>query len=87
MSDPLILALIVAIGPTLASVAALIVALKTKTKVEEVHVATNSMKDALVAAARSNGHIQGVKDERAMSAVASAAHAQGVMDERASKPG
>lgn len=60
-----VLALIAILPATIASVAALIVAFSTNAKVEEVHKATNSMKDALVAAALLAGHTQGVADEKA----------------------
>ncbi len=64
MSDPVIVSLIASIPPTLAAVAALIVSMRNGRKVEEVHKATNSMKDALVAAALIQGHAEGVKEER-----------------------
>ena len=65
MSDPVLLAIIASVPPTLASIAALVVSLRNGRKVEEVHKATNSMKDALVAAAKLEGHAQGVADEKA----------------------
>lgn len=64
MTDPVLIALIAAVPPTLASVAALIVSIVTMRKTEKVHIATNSMKDALVAAALKEGHAAGVKDEK-----------------------
>ncbi len=64
MSDTVLLALIAGFPATIASISALIVVLKTRRQVEEVHKATNSMKDALVAAALVTGHAAGVKEER-----------------------
>lgn len=65
MSDLVIVALITAVPPTIASVAALIVSIMNGRKVEAVHKATNSMKDALVAAAKLEGHAAGVAEEQA----------------------
>ena len=65
MSDPIILALIAGIPPTLASLSALIISLRNGKKVDEVHKATNSMKDALVKAALIEGHAAGVAEEKA----------------------
>lgn len=69
ISDAVIIALIACIPPTLTAAGALIVSINTQSKVEEVHKATNSMKDALVASTRSEalieGHAEGVKDEKA----------------------
>jgi hypothetical protein len=52
--------LVAAVPPTIAALAALIVALKTKAKVADVHLSINSRMDELVAAAKA----QGRQDER-----------------------
>jgi len=48
-----------ALAPTIAAGAAWYVALRTKYKVEQVHHATNSMKDALMVATAKLAHIEG----------------------------
>jgi hypothetical protein len=60
-----------AIPPTLASVSSLIVTLRSgsavievKAKVEEVARHTNSMKDALIDAAKTEGRAAGVQEEK-----------------------
>lgn len=65
------IAIIMAVAPTISSVASLIVALRASDKVEavavqveEVRHATNSMKDALVAGASREGVTKGIKQER-----------------------
>ncbi len=65
MSDLVLVALIMAIPPTLASLASVVMAWKTGKKVEEVHKATNGMKDALIASATREGHAAGVLSEHA----------------------
>lgn len=71
-----LIAVIASVPPTLTAAGALVVALKTQDKVavvadkvEVVHRATNSMKDALVKVTRSDalqeGHAQGVTDQKA----------------------
>lgn len=60
----IIVALITALPATIASITAVALALDTNAKVEKVHVATNSMKDALVAAARKEGLEQGAKIQK-----------------------
>lgn len=68
ISDAVLIALIAGVPPTLTAAGALVVSMHTQEKVEEVHKATNSMKDALVASTRSEalmeGHAEGVKDEK-----------------------
>ena len=65
----IIVAVIAAFPPTIASVAAVLISLNTQAKVEQVHLATNSMKDALVAATRKEslqeGREQGAVEEKA----------------------
>lgn len=69
MSDPVLIALIGATGTFLLSLVTLVSQIITVRKVEQVHKATNSMKDQLVAATKSDalkeGHSQGVSDEKA----------------------
>jgi len=59
ISDSVITAFIASIAPTLGSIATLYVSIKNGTKVDEVHKATNSMKDALVATTRSDALQEG----------------------------
>lgn len=79
LSDVVIVALITTTPPTILSAASFITAWRGSTKVEavavqveEVHKATNSMKDELVRATKSaallKGHADGVKDEKVRSA-------------------
>lgn len=55
-----------AIPPTVASLAALIIALVNRGKIEQIHKATNSMKDQLVEATRAEamqvGREAGIKE-------------------------
>ena len=55
----MLIALITAVPPTIVATGALVVALRTKTKVSEVHANTNSMKDALVEATRELAMLKG----------------------------
>jgi type III secretory pathway component EscS len=68
MTDQVLLAIITAIPPTVAAVAGLIIGIVNRGKIKEIHIATNSMKDALVAATRSEalmeGHAAGVAQEQ-----------------------
>ncbi len=64
MSDPVLIAIVVSIPGTIASIATLFVAMINGRKVEEVHKATNSMKDALVAAALAEGKMLGIASEK-----------------------
>ena len=68
MSDVVSVALIGSVAPTLLAAAALVASLRNAKKIEEVHLATNSMKDALVAstdqASRAEGELKGAQDER-----------------------
>ena len=70
MSDVLQVAVIVSIGPTLAAIAALVVAIRTQSKVETVHELINSRLSKMLA----NENARGRQDERD-SAVAAAAAA------------
>jgi hypothetical protein len=74
MTEAVTIALIAATPPTLMGGAALLVALKTKVKVQEVHLSINSRMDQLVKASVAVGAqeerdkhtitVQGVPDER-----------------------
>lgn len=68
-SEQVLLALVAAVPPTLTAAAALVVSLRTNRAVEQVHQATNSMKDQLVAVTRSDalqeGHAAGVAEGKA----------------------
>lgn len=81
-----LIAFIAVLPMTIASVATLFTAMNTSKKVEEVHKATNSMKDALVAAALVAGHAQGVLDEKAAKkakdAETAAARVEGANEEK-----
>lgn len=63
MTEPLLIALVAAIPPTLAALAALVVGLRNSRKVEEVRHATNSLADRLVESTRIAAHAAGVKEE------------------------
>lgn len=54
-----LIALAGGVAPTIAAVAALVVSVRTKGKVEEVRHASNSMKDALVAATDKLARLEG----------------------------
>lgn len=68
LSDTVLVAIIASVPTLIASLATLFVAIKTARKVEVVHLATNSMKDALVTTTKSDafqkGHTAGVADEK-----------------------
>jgi hypothetical protein len=64
LSDTVLVAVLATIPPTLLGAAALVVALKTTKKVEQVHKATNSLTDRLVASTRVEAHAAGVKEEK-----------------------
>lgn len=68
ISDTTITAIVVAVPPTILAFGTLIVQIKSIAKVEAIHKATNSMKDALVAAtekeALARGKKEGASDER-----------------------
>jgi hypothetical protein len=70
MSDLVQVAVIVSIGPTVAALAALLVAIRTQAKVETVHELINSRLSKMLA----NENARGRQDERD-SAVAAAAAA------------
>ncbi len=84
-----IVAFIAVLPATIAAVAALIVSLGTSVKVDEVHKATNSMKDALVAAALLAGRAQGVEEEKSRALIRSiqseADRAKGAQDAKEAK--
>lgn len=68
LTETAAVAAIAAVPGTIAALATLIVSLRNGRKVEEVHRATNSMKDALVLLteieAHARGRAQGVVEER-----------------------
>lgn len=78
-----LVAFVAVLPATIASIASLVIAANTQTKVEEVHKATNSMKDALVAAAKIEGRVQGAADEKAKNVETMEARAEGAKDEKA----
>ena len=63
ITEGMTIALIVAIPPTIAGIAALIVSLKNHDAVKEVHLAINSRLDQLLALAREAGFTDGRKAE------------------------
>lgn len=71
LSDTALLAIVAAVPPTLLALATLVVSLRNSKKVEEVHKATNSMKDALVLTTEKEALARGIKkgaeDEKARS--------------------
>lgn len=68
MSDPLMIALVVSIPPTIASIAALVSSIKNRRKLDNLHGDINSRLTELVehakAAAHALGHAEGMKAER-----------------------
>ncbi len=64
MSDTVIVALAVSVGPTLAGIANLIVSIRNNMAIKEVHLATNSMKDELVQVTKTEAHAAGVKEQK-----------------------
>lgn len=61
ISDAVLIALVSSIPVTVTSIAALIIAIKNTHKVEEIHKATNSMKDALVLSTEKEALARGIK--------------------------
>lgn len=59
MSDPVTIALIVAVPPTLMALAAVIVALKNLKKTADLTIHVNSRMDQLIAAKSAQGHSEG----------------------------
>jgi hypothetical protein len=64
MSDAVIIALIVAVPTTLTALASLIVSLRNGRKLEQVHVATNSKMDLLLAVTGASEKAKGVIEGR-----------------------
>jgi len=64
MSDAATAALFAAIAPTLTSIATLVATLRTKKDIAKIEVATNSMKDALVASTAKASHAEGREEGR-----------------------
>lgn len=72
MDPPTILAvsqLIASLAALVASVGAVIVSMRNAVKIEQVHIATNSMKDALVTSEGKVQRAEGVKEGAAAAAV------------------
>ncbi len=65
ISDAIWVAIIMSMGSIIASILALLASRKNMIKIEQVHIATNSMKDALVKAALIEGEQKGIREERA----------------------
>ena len=61
VSDPVLIALL---GNTTAIVISIIVAISNRRKLNEVHKATNGMKDALVAATQKSAFSEGVQHQK-----------------------
>lgn len=72
MSDLVQVAVIVSIGPTVAALAALLVAIRTQSKVETVHELINSRLSKMLA----NENARGRQDERDSAVAAAAAAAE-----------
>jgi hypothetical protein len=68
MSDPVIIALIVAVGPTLIGLFNVYMTHRNSGDIKQVKEATDGMKDALVAVTRSDalqeGHAIGVQEQK-----------------------
>jgi hypothetical protein len=62
MSDAVIIALIVAIPPTLTALVSLIVSLRNGRAIHQVHVATNSKMDQLLSVTGASEKAKGVKE-------------------------
>jgi len=58
------IAAIAALPPTVLALASLIVGIRNSRKVEEVHRATNSLTDRLVASTKLEAHAAGIKEEQ-----------------------
>ena len=64
MSDVVLTALIVTAGPTLLGIFNTLMLSKNSKRIEEVHKATNSMKDELVQTTKLAAHAAGVLEEK-----------------------
>ncbi len=64
MSEAVVVAAIVAIPPTVAAVAALIVSIRTHSATREVHLSVNSRMDELLRVTKTSGIAEGRKAER-----------------------
>jgi hypothetical protein len=64
VSNEAVIALATGIPTALAALASLVVGVLNSRQILKVEHATNSMKDALIAAALIEGHAAGVKDEK-----------------------
>lgn len=64
MTDTVQIALISAAPPTIVAMAALIVSIKSKEAIREVHLSLNSRLDQLITATRQEAHAAGVNEEK-----------------------
>jgi hypothetical protein len=64
MSDAIIIALIVAVPPTLAAAASLIVSLRNSAKLNTIEITFNSKMDAYIALAKQSAKAEGVLEEK-----------------------
>ncbi len=56
--------IITSLATLVAACGALLVGWRNSTKIEQVHIATNSLTDRLVATTKSEAHAAGVKEEK-----------------------
>lgn len=63
-SDAILIAIIAATPGTIAGLASLVASLRNAKKIEQVHLATNSMKDELVAVTKKASKDEGVLQEK-----------------------
>jgi len=64
MTDAVLVALVTSIPPTTVALVSLVVGIRATRKIENVHRATNSMKDALVALTDKEAHARGLAEGR-----------------------
>jgi len=65
MSEQVVVAFLASLPPTLLALATLVIGIRNTRKVEEVHKATNSLTDRLVASTKLEAHALGVREEKA----------------------
>ncbi len=64
MTDAVQVALIVALAPTIASLASLVASLRNHDKLKTLEIATNGMQSKLETAAEAKGKLAGAKEQR-----------------------
>ena len=64
MPEPIIIALIASIPPTLAATAALVVSFRNTSKIQNIHLAMNSRFDEWMRLAKESSFAAGVKSEQ-----------------------